>query len=70
MKTFLFLSFMVGLTGCSVAVDDQCKQWQAQGEIFSTMDNCVKCGNALGVEDLSAVRACAFKRDADAILKP
>jgi hypothetical protein len=61
---------MVGLTGCSVAVDDQCKQWQAQGEIFSTMDNCVKCGNALGVEDLSAVRACAFKRDAAAILKP
>jgi hypothetical protein len=67
MKTLFFFCLIGLLTGCSVAVDEQCKQWQSQGEMFSSMQNCVSCGDALGIEDLNAVRACAFKKDADSI---
>jgi hypothetical protein len=67
MKTLLFFPLIVAITGCSVAVDEQCKQWQSQGEMFSSMQNCVSCGNALGIEDVNAIRACAFKKDADSI---
>ena len=68
MKKILLFSLIVVASGCSVAVDEQCKQWQSQGEMFSSMQNCISCGDALGVEDLNAVRACAFKKDADSIL--
>lgn len=68
MKALFYVSLILSLVGCSVAVDEQCKQWQSQGEIFSSMQNCVSCGNALGVEDLNAVRACTFKKDTDSIL--
>jgi len=69
MKTLFLVSLSALLAGCSVSVDEQCRTWQTQGEIFSSMQNCVACGNSLGIEDLHAVRACTFKRDADSILK-
>ncbi len=69
MNRLIVFSLIALISGCSVSVDEQCRTWRAQGEMFSSLQTCVSCAEAIGIEDLNAVRACTFTRDTESVLK-
>lgn len=63
------LSAVICLSGC-IAISPaarQCRAWQSEGQMYSTLDACKKCVEQLG-ENIDAVRGCAVGVDAATVM--
>ncbi len=71
-KTVLLLAAIAtcgAVQGCSLLSSSgrQCRMWQSNGTVVSTLDSCVKCVDQLG-ENPDAVRGCAVGLDAASLI--
>lgn len=66
----VFMGLVVAtLSGCSLMSSSgrQCRYWQSNATVVSTLDSCMKCVDQLG-ENPDAVRGCAVGLDAAALI--
>jgi hypothetical protein len=65
-----FILFSAALSSCTSLTPAglKCREWQAQGIIFSTLDACVKCVENMGAATPEAVQGCAVGLEAGALM--
>ena len=63
------LVVIFAFAGCSLMSSSgrQCRYWQSNATVVSTLDSCMKCVDQLG-ENPDAVRGCAVGLDAAALI--
>lgn len=69
MRKIIFLLVVISVSGCSLASSVQCKKWRREGLLFSTLESCQKCIDAVG-SNVDAVRGCAMGMDAATLIVP
>lgn len=60
------------LSGCAstaLGARFSCLQWKTQGQMFSTLDSCVKCVQGHGAASLEEIQGCALGMDASALFE-
>lgn len=57
----------ITVCGCSLAAESQCRSWQRDGQLHSTLAACERCYGQFG-ENLDAVRGCAIGVDAATLI--
>lgn len=70
LKIVSFLVIAATFSGCSFTPKRmQCASWRDQGLIYSTVESCEKCIDAVG-RNVDAVRGCAMGMDAATLMIP
>ena len=66
----LLICFATTVSAC-VAISPaarQCRAWQNEGRVVSSLDSCVKCVNNLGTPNPDTIQGCAIGMDAAGLL--
>lgn len=67
LKSPYILAIVVFASACTYTRQQQCRDWQSEGDFYASMDACTKCVAQLG-DNKEAVKGCALGLDASRLM--